>query len=143
MNHVRIKTADGSSTLLHEVLGETYHSAKGAVEESVHVYINAGLKHLQAQRKNTSLHLLEVGYGTGLNALLTMIHSMGVVHYTAIEPFPLPEEEQYTSRELQAMGYQIPEDVAALQWTAPLAAKQEVFQRITAHFFLRKLKCSL
>lgn len=143
MNHVRIKTADGSSTLLHEVLGETYHSAKGAVEESVHVYINAGLKHLQAQRKNTSLHLLEVGYGTGLNALLTMIHSMGVVHYTAIEPFPLPEEEQYTSRELQAMGYQIPEDAAALQWTAPLAAKQEVFQRITAHFFLRKLKCSL
>ncbi|MEY3983898.1 MAG: tRNA (5-methylaminomethyl-2-thiouridine)(34)-methyltransferase MnmD [Bacteroidota bacterium] len=143
MNHVRIKTADGSSTLLHEVLGETYHSTKGAVEESVHVYINAGLKHLQEQRKNNSLHLLEVGYGTGLNALLTMIHSIGEVHYTAIEPFPLPEEEQYTARELQALGYQIPDAIAANHWTVPIAAKQALFQRITARFFLRKLKCSL
>ncbi|MEN9511922.1 MAG: hypothetical protein RLZZ370_1741, partial [Bacteroidota bacterium] len=70
-------------------------------------------------RKNdTALHLLEVGYGTGLNALLTMIHATATVYYTAIEPFPIPEEELFTVRELQSLGQPITTSSALLPWTA-------------------------
>lgn len=143
MNHVRIKTADGSSTLLHQGLGETYHSAKGAVEESVHVYIQSGLKHLQEQRNGAALHLLEVGYGTGLNALLTMMHATDVVYYTAIEPFPIPDEELFTARELQSLGHPVTEGPATCPWTDPTTAEAASFHQINDHFFLRKFRCSL
>lgn len=143
MNHVRIKTADGSSTLLHQGLRETYHSAKGAVEESVHVYIHSGLKHIQERKNDTALHLLEVGYGTGLNALLTMIHATATVYYTAIEPFPIPDEELFTARELQSLGQAITTSSALLPWTDPSAAATASFHQIKQHFFLRKFRCSL
>ncbi len=85
-----ITTADGSHTLLVEELGEHYHSTYGAIGESMHVYIENGLK--QTFNNNNPINVLEVGFGTGLNAFLTFIESTKRkinVNYTTIEPFPI------------------------------------------------------
>lgn len=90
-------TADGSHTLYLPHMGEHYHSMHGAISESRHVFLQHGFAHVARENKTT--RILEVGFGTGLNALLTLDASIlaGVsVHYTAIEPFPLNMEEVKT-----------------------------------------------
>ena len=82
------KTLDNSNTLFSEQFNEHYHSINGAINESIHVFINAGLK---AFHKNT-IHIFEVGFGTGLNAYLSLLESINnqiTIHYTAIELYPL------------------------------------------------------
>jgi tRNA U34 5-methylaminomethyl-2-thiouridine-forming methyltransferase MnmC len=82
-------TEDGSSTLYRPDIEEHYHSIHGAIQESMHVFINAGLKHHPAKH----LNILEVGFGTGLNALLTLINIKDHnIYYHAIEKYPLPDE---------------------------------------------------
>jgi tRNA U34 5-methylaminomethyl-2-thiouridine-forming methyltransferase MnmC len=82
-------TNDGSVTLYVPELNEHYHSVHGAVTESVHVFVNAGLKHC---RKKT-IRILEVGFGTGLNAILTFMHRKNKhIEYVAIEKYPLDTE---------------------------------------------------
>lgn len=84
------QTEDGSSTLFSEEFDEIYHSRHGAWQESLHVFIEAGLKHLLAQK--TEIHILEIGFGTGLNALLTLAEVKDKpieVHYYGIEPLPV------------------------------------------------------
>jgi tRNA U34 5-methylaminomethyl-2-thiouridine-forming methyltransferase MnmC len=86
-----LMTADGSPTLYVPALDETYHSRHGAVQESRPVFIEAGLK--AVNRK--SLRILEIGFGTGLNALLTAGEcalSGLQVHYRTLETYPLPRE---------------------------------------------------
>lgn len=68
-----VKTADGSHTLELVGLDEHYHSTFGAVQESMHVFIRNGLHSLQGNAR--SVNILEIGFGTGLNALLTHIES--------------------------------------------------------------------
>jgi len=86
------RTDDGSHSLKDQSLNETYHSDKGAVQESLHVFIQAGLLPLAAQQRE--IQLLEMGFGTGLNALLTYIHLPAPtrLYYTSIEAFPLEKE---------------------------------------------------
>ncbi len=84
-------TADGSSTLILPGLNEQYHSVHGAIQESNVVYIQHGLNFL----KRSPIKILEIGFGTGLNCLLTYAAALELnsgirVDYTAIEPFPLP-----------------------------------------------------
>jgi tRNA U34 5-methylaminomethyl-2-thiouridine-forming methyltransferase MnmC len=82
-------TEDGSSTLYRSDLDEPYHSIHGAIQESMHVFINAALK----QHPNTALNILEVGFGTGLNVLLTLIHgSAKNIFYHTIERYPLTKD---------------------------------------------------
>jgi tRNA U34 5-methylaminomethyl-2-thiouridine-forming methyltransferase MnmC len=84
-------SADGSHTLFVPGLNEHYHSVHGAVQESVHVFINAGLKACEPQQIN----ILEIGFGTGLNALLTFLETESngkTVNYFSYEPFPLAPE---------------------------------------------------
>ena len=86
-----ITTEDGSSSLFHEALNETYHSTKGAYSESMYVFIQNGLAYL----KITPLSVLEVGFGTGLNAFLTLKYAQdeGVtVNYQTLEPYPISKE---------------------------------------------------
>lgn len=64
-------TDDGSHTLFVPELGEHYHSVYGALQESQHVFLAAGFKHVS--RLIPAIKLLEVGFGTGLNALLTLL----------------------------------------------------------------------
>jgi len=89
-----IITDDGSHTLKVEELNEHYHSTFGAVSESKHVFIEAGLhKVLEAKRNNISI--LEIGFGTALNALLTALYidaQSPLIHYYGIEAYPLEEK---------------------------------------------------
>jgi tRNA U34 5-methylaminomethyl-2-thiouridine-forming methyltransferase MnmC len=88
-----IPTADGSVTIAIPELQVTYHSKHGAIQESMHVFIEAGLRPLLHQQD--TLRIFEMGFGTGLNALLTMIaanQEQQKVHYEAVEAFPLEEE---------------------------------------------------
>ncbi len=86
-------TDDGSTTLLSEQLDEIYHSRHGAWQESQHVFIEAGLDHHLQQR--THINLLEVGFGTGLNALLSIAKQQEDttkqinIHYVGLEPLPV------------------------------------------------------
>lgn len=88
MKRVIEKTDDGSATLFVPELNEHYHSTKGARTESQHIFINMGLKASAAP----SPHILEIGFGTGLNAWLTLEEaerSGRNVHYTGLELYPL------------------------------------------------------
>lgn len=88
-----IITGDGSPTIFVPELDEHYHSIHGAFNESMHVFIHAGLAYRLEQKK--SIHVLEIGLGTGSNLLLTLdfIQSLPVqVTYDALEPFPISNE---------------------------------------------------
>lgn len=93
-------TTDGSHTLYIPELDEHYHSVKGAVTESLHVYVGLGLRHAFTERKGVNaLRVFEVGFGTGLNALLTLevAQQEGVqVHYTSVELYPLDWQQAQT-----------------------------------------------
>ena len=83
-----LQTADGSFTLFIPEVQETYHSAHGAVQESMHVFIENGLKACDKEM----IRVLEVGLGTGLNAILTLQHATKKIDYCALEPYPLSKE---------------------------------------------------
>ncbi|TFH20996.1 MAG: SAM-dependent methyltransferase [Bacteroidia bacterium] len=85
-------TDDGSHTLYVDQLDEPYHSSHGALQESMHVFIKQGLQTLS----KPTLRILEIGFGTGLNALLTMRfvkQNNLLVHYHAVEKYPLTRAE--------------------------------------------------
>ena len=87
-----IITSDGSHSLRVNDLGETFHSKHGAVQESFHVYIKNGIQ----QVNQSTIKVLEFGFGTGLNALLTIDFAEKhnkKIHYEAIEAYPLTENE--------------------------------------------------
>lgn len=88
-----IQTADGSPTLYVPALDEHYHSTHGAVQEAEHVYIRAGLAEV-LRGQPPAVRLLELGFGTGLNALLTWeylkANAPGThLHYETVEKYPL------------------------------------------------------
>ncbi|MEO5976749.1 MAG: tRNA (5-methylaminomethyl-2-thiouridine)(34)-methyltransferase MnmD [Chryseolinea sp.] len=89
-----ITTADGSHSLLNEFLQETYHSIHGALQESKHVFIQAGMEHWLDIHRTNSISIFEVGFGTGLNAWLAWRFARARainMTYTSIESFPLEE----------------------------------------------------
>ncbi len=86
-----ITTADGSKTIFHPEVGEHYHSVNGAVQESRHVFLESGLQHFLKQGVS-AVSVLEVGFGTGLNFLLSAEYCLDNhinLQYTGIEAFPL------------------------------------------------------
>lgn len=86
-----IISEDGSSTLRIDGVDEHFHSIHGAYNESMHIYIQTGL---WACDDIEDVSILEVGFGTGLNAILTQIHQGGrKIHYHGIEAYPLKEKE--------------------------------------------------
>lgn len=92
MKHEIITTKDGSHTIYIPEMDEHYHSTHGAIQESKHIFINAGLN----ANKKSSLNIFEVGLGTGLNALLTIIESEKTnqnINYFSIEKYPLLAKE--------------------------------------------------
>jgi tRNA U34 5-methylaminomethyl-2-thiouridine-forming methyltransferase MnmC len=94
MNRQIIQTEDGSPSIYLPDMNEHYHSIHGALQESLHVFIQEGLLRQAALRKR--LHILEVGLGTGLNCLLSYrfaVEEDVQISYYALEPYPLKEEE--------------------------------------------------
>lgn len=99
-------TGDGSSSIFAEELNEHYHSVHGALQESRHIFIGAGLHAVPSL--STDLNILEVGFGTGLNALLTLADPSVAhrkVHYVALEPYPLSFELMAQLNYCSALGY--------------------------------------
>ncbi len=89
------QTADGSITLYIPEMDEHYHSTNGAIIEALHVYVDAAFKNRKAKGQERRLSLLEIGFGTGLNAFLTMLEaesSQTKVCYTTLELFPLSKD---------------------------------------------------
>ncbi|WP_057058630.1 hypothetical protein, partial [Bacteroides fragilis] len=138
-------TADGSATLFVPELNEHYHSVKGALTESSHIFIDMGLK----ASASPAPHILEIGFGTGLNALLTLIEaerSGRQIHYTGIELYPLPwetvEKLRYNDRPGGDGEQRLTTgDEQTAQWMKALHTSpwgEDV--RITPHFTLRKIQ---
>jgi tRNA U34 5-methylaminomethyl-2-thiouridine-forming methyltransferase MnmC len=89
-----VTTGDGSTSIFLPEFNEHYHSHHGAVQESMHVFMKMGWE--KAIKGKSSIDLLEIGFGTGLNAWLvyeeTLKHDGPAVHYSSIEAFPVVNE---------------------------------------------------
>ncbi len=89
----KITTADGSSTLALVGQNEQYHSKHGALQEALHVYVNSGLDfYLETNHNQLPVKILEVGFGTGLNSLLSSFYAQKSkieLHYYSLEAYPL------------------------------------------------------
>lgn len=106
MNHELqiVTTADGSKTIYNSEVGENYHSRHGALQESQHVFLNSGLKYFLESKQKVSatggdlegaVSILEVGFGTGLNFLLSADYCRAEkisLNYTGIEAYPLDND---------------------------------------------------
>lgn len=97
MDRMIATTQDGSHTIQLVDTTNTYHSKYGALQESSHIFINNGLRHyIQNNELKDRIAILEMGLGTGLNALQTAIVAKQEgwnIDYTAIEKYPLKENE--------------------------------------------------
>jgi len=92
MKRELLKTNDGSTTIHLPDLNEQYHSKHGAIGESIHVFLKMGLEHVKATRKLDEINILEIGFGTGLNALLTFFGAKSKelkINYTTVEAYPV------------------------------------------------------
>ncbi len=90
---ILVETGDGSHSLYVPDLDEQYHSRHGAIQESLHVFIKMGLQ----EKKEKTLRILDIGFGTGLNAWLTAEKSIGkAIRYIGVEAYPLTVEEAGT-----------------------------------------------
>jgi tRNA U34 5-methylaminomethyl-2-thiouridine-forming methyltransferase MnmC len=134
-----ILTKDGSHSISVPELNVTYHSIHGAIQESLYVFIEAGLKYFSPTLR---IKIFEMGFGTGLNALLTLMQaeqSVQPVHYTAVELFPLNNEEvnslNYCSILNQPSYQPLFEKIHQSEWEKDIA--------ITSHFTLHKSNTSL
>lgn len=87
-----IITSDGSTTIQLPEWNEQYHSIHGAIQEAYHVFIKNGLEFIS----KTEISVLEMGFGTGLNAFITFLEAnknQQKIKYTGIEAYPVKEDE--------------------------------------------------
>ncbi len=131
------ETADGSPTLYREDIDEHYHSVKGALAESLHVYIQEGWR--KASETFCPVRVFEVGFGSGLNAALTAsaaTEAMIPTQYYSVELYPLPKE----TAKLVSSGFK-PEFREMLELVND--APWEIAAEITPYFTLHKLESNL
>lgn len=137
-----IVTGDGSHSISVPELNVAYHSVHGAIQESMHVFIKAGLIDSGIFDYIGVHNVLEVGFGTGLNALLTLVEAdkhKNRIYYTAIEPYPLDKEIIDQLNYCEQLGQQNSQPLFkrmhGCNW-------EEMFE-ITQYFRLTKLKRNL
>lgn len=126
-------TQDGSHTLYVTEIDECYHSTHGAVQESEHIFIKDGFRTCM---KDT-IHVLEIGFGTGLNAFLTLLETERQnkrVYYTAIELYPVEGEKAF---QLNYPEQTQPEKRTAFERIHTSAWNE--WQEITSFFQLKKI----
>lgn len=130
-----IITDDGSTTIRIPEWDENYHSTHGAIQEARHVFIKNGLDLFHNQ---DSISILEIGFGTGLNAFITFLETLNKekVNYVGVEAYPISTEEvlqmNYVS-ELQATDFKpIFETMHNCSW--------EIENQMKTNFYLTKRK---
>jgi tRNA U34 5-methylaminomethyl-2-thiouridine-forming methyltransferase MnmC len=132
-----ILTEDGSHTLFIPELNEHYHSVHGAIQESNHIFINTGLDFCIVN----PIRIFEVGFGTGLNALLSAIYSFThdkQIFYTAIEKYPLNNEI------INSLNYKgLVKDECRVYFDRIHKAEWNIPEKITNGFTLLKVKGDL
>lgn len=130
-----IETADGSRTILLEDWQEQYHSLHGAIGEAYHVFLKNGLYAL----KFSHISILEIGFGTGLNALITLLEAKKRslnVRYTGLEAYPVSKEELRLLNYVEMLGED--ELKEAFHSMHELSWQEE--HAITPFFSLKKLR---
>lgn len=132
-----IDTGDGSHSIAIPGMQVTYHSRHGAIQESMHVFIEAALRNTAGD-----VHIFETGFGTGLNALLTLLDAeqqQRNILYETIEPFPLTITEaaqlNYCTVLNRADLQPLFDQLHTCAWEAPVS--------ITPHFTFKKRRLSL
>ncbi|MES2619387.1 MAG: tRNA (5-methylaminomethyl-2-thiouridine)(34)-methyltransferase MnmD [Bacteroidota bacterium] len=136
-----ITTRDGSHTLFSEQFNEVYHSRYGAIEESKHICIKSGLDHVLSS-SSQDVRIFELGFGTGLNALLTMLEAEKrniKIDYTAIELHPVPIETIKGLNYTEILGYKF---CYGPYHTTHLVRWNETHQ-ITPYFSFKKINESV
>ena len=130
-----IQTLDGSTTIHIKEWNENYHSKHGAIQEAKHVFIKNGL----ALFPNKEISILEIGFGTGLNAFITFLESIELgqsINYVGVEAYPISADELVAMNyvnELQALEYKaVFEDMHLSDW--------EVKSNLSSSFSLTKRK---
>ncbi|MBI1184493.1 tRNA (5-methylaminomethyl-2-thiouridine)(34)-methyltransferase MnmD [bacterium] len=120
-------TKDGSHSIMVEELRESFHSQNGSLQESEHTFIKSGLSFLFDTFRPPKIELFEVGFGTGLNALLSYLWAVkDKVHvaYTGIEAFPLENELWQSlnySKLIDANSYDAFSQMHRSDWNTPIA----------------------
>jgi len=124
-------TEDGSHTMFVKELDEPYHSSHGALQESMHVFIKQGLLTM----KQSSVRILELGFGTGLNALLTLRESIPKnleVYYHAVEKYPLKDSE-YTQLNYEKVIQHLPKGALHRMHSCPWGEAIQISNRFTLY----------
>ncbi|MEL6656816.1 MAG: tRNA (5-methylaminomethyl-2-thiouridine)(34)-methyltransferase MnmD [Bacteroidota bacterium] len=133
-----IETQDGSHSILSERFGVTYHSKYGAIQESQHVFLGAGLNVVMP--KLDQVRIFEMGFGSGLNAYLSLLAAQKAnksIYYEAVEAFPISIEE---AKQLN-YAQQLDEDASLLEALHQAQWGEEI--SITPNFQLLKWQQTL
>jgi len=143
-----LTTGDGSVTIHIPEWNEQYHSKHGAIAEAQHVFIKTGLHHFLSQKSKdvkVPLAILEIGFGTGLNAFLTLLEAKNLsvkIEYTGVEAYPISVSEisklNYASllgesigifKKLHESTWEIPSEISD---NFQLTKKKKLFSEIKA-----------
>ncbi|TDP60898.1 tRNA (5-methylaminomethyl-2-thiouridine)(34)-methyltransferase MnmD [Flavobacterium dankookense] len=117
-----IQTKDGSTTFYLPELNETYHSKNGAIQEAYHVFIKNGFSLFE--RKPISI--LEIGFGTGLNAFITSLESQKnnqIIDYVGVEAYPVSMDEAFTMNYVNQIDASKKEEfkkIHQMDWETPI-----------------------
>jgi tRNA U34 5-methylaminomethyl-2-thiouridine-forming methyltransferase MnmC len=136
-NRKQIITEDGSSSFYLENFDESFHSKHGAIQESQHIYIGNGL---ELFKNSDRVNILELGFGTGLNSLLSYQFAKENnirINYTAIELYPL---QQY---EINKLNYQSSLEIEAKIFDKIEFCEWHTKVEISEFFSLRKLEMDI
>jgi tRNA U34 5-methylaminomethyl-2-thiouridine-forming methyltransferase MnmC len=133
-----IQTRDGSTTIHIEEWDECYHSRFGAIQEAQHVFIKNGLSLFE----NSSISILEIGFGTGLNAFITYLESQKMhqsIDYVGVEAYPVSAEEVLSMNyvaELEADNeISIFEKMHKCNWEEPIILREDFLLTKRNQFF--------
>ena len=136
-----ITTQDGSKTIQITEWNEQYHSKHGAIQEANYVYLDKGLQYFITEKEQKSIQkvsILEIGFGTGLNAFLTLLQAEKLntsIEYVGVEAYPIASEELQALNYVKALDVQ---DKRELFETLHTSSSWETQQQLTKHFNLKK-----
>ena len=125
-----IQTKDGSTSILLPDWNETYHSKFGAIQEAKHVFIKNGLTLFSGE----SVYILEIGFGTGLNAFITYLEAKNsgqTINYTGVEAYPVSEEDALKMNYVSELEANSSEEIFLKMHQANLNEKVELDSKFT------------